>query len=319
MLPQYYTVEHINSGCGASRLFALRSQAQRGEPLGYYVPAESTAQQGVGERLYSVAFGTEAKEFNVTAQRLLRCSEVTYTENAKVYDVQPRLHWKNQLKVSIPSANETSSIVIEKTSPNGGLRYLTQLSFMPDILFHTREQLDKMHHIQDLSQQLYYRLQEYWDIESGHFVRYLDATKTVDSQQIFYNNITDTINRAITTSFVFSAVEPKWIQNRLAIYKEIVDTFKTLPLKTVESIVMNEYSPIYSCNDLPDMVYLKREIYCAATEWLFHYPALIPDDEPYVGRTVYGETYQTPSTMMQSVYGSAQTKLEENEQNGEYV
>jgi len=46
---------------GASRLFALRSQAQRGEPLvGYVVPTESTAQRGVGERLNSVA---EAKEF----------------------------------------------------------------------------------------------------------------------------------------------------------------------------------------------------------------------------------------------------------------
>jgi hypothetical protein len=237
----------------------------------------------------------------------------------KYSDGQQRLHWKNQLKVSIPLSNESSSIVIEKTSPNSALRYLTQLSFMPDILFHTREQLDKMHHIQDLSQQLYYRLQEYWDIESGHFVRYLDATKTVDSQQIFYNNITDTINRAITTSFVFSPVEPKWIQNRLAIYKEIVDTFNTFPLKTIESIVMNEFSPIYSRDDSPDMVYLKREIYCAATEWLCRYPALIPYDEPYVGRTVYGETIQTPSTMMHCVYGSTQTKLEENEQNGEYV
>jgi hypothetical protein len=50
---------------GASRLFALHSQAQRGEPLGgYVVPAESTAQQCVGERLNSVAFGTEAKEFD---------------------------------------------------------------------------------------------------------------------------------------------------------------------------------------------------------------------------------------------------------------
>jgi hypothetical protein len=293
MLPQYYTVEQINSGCNVTPSTMLRHVVASKEIS--LSPTPCSAVLRVAAHSGSLQ----------TAERLLHCNEVTYTENAKVYDGQPRLHWKNQLKVSIPLSNESSSIVIEKTSPQSALRYLRQLSFMPDILFHTREQLDKMHHIQDLSQQLYYRLQEYWDIESGHFVRYLDATKTDDSQQIFYNNITDTINRAITTSFVFSAVDPKWIQNRLAIYKEIVDTFKTFPLKTVESIVMNEYSPIYSCNDSPDMVYLKREIYCAATEWLCRYPALIPDDEPYVGRTVYGETYQT--------------KLEENEQNGEYV
>lgn len=166
-----------------------------------------------------------------------------------------------------------------------------QLSLMPDILNHNRQQLDKIRHIQDLSQQLYYRLQEYWDIESGQFVRYLDATKNIDSKRIFYDNINDTINQAITTSFVFSAVQPKWIQNRLAIYKEIVDIFETIPLEDIESIIMNECSPIYSCNDSPDMTYLKREIYCAATEWLCHYPALIPYDEPYVGRTVYGGTY----------------------------
>jgi hypothetical protein len=67
-----------NPEFGASRLFA------KGEPLGgYVVPAESTAQRGVGERLNSVAFGTEAKELIVTGGHSILVDEMSEEEHKK--------------------------------------------------------------------------------------------------------------------------------------------------------------------------------------------------------------------------------------------
>jgi hypothetical protein len=103
---------------GASRLFALRSQAQRGEPLGYYVPDESTAQRCVGERLNSVAFGTEAKEFKSiwitlsapTTVAISKSGTITWNPGTVVLNVPPLISYNVNVADKIIATNITTNL-----------------------------------------------------------------------------------------------------------------------------------------------------------------------------------------------------------------
>ena len=163
-----------------------------------------------------------------------------------------------------------------------------QLLLLPDVLFHSRQYMDEIRILRELSEELFDRLNEVWDIESGLFIRHL-SDESKDDDETFYENIKDMIYMTTSTDnpLMFILNMPKWLQNRVAVYSKIVSVLELFPRREMETVILNEISTIraWAKNESPKMTQFKTEIYCSAAEWLCHYddyPALLPSDEPYI-------------------------------------
>ena len=163
-----------------------------------------------------------------------------------------------------------------------------QLLLLPDLLFYNRQNVDEMRILRELSEELFDRLNEVWDIESGQFIRHL-SDESKDDDDTFYNNIKDMIHMTASNdnSVMFILNLPKWLKNRVTVYSKIVSVLELFPRREMEMIILNEISTIraWAKNESPKMTRFKTEIYCSAAEWLCHYddyPALIPSDEPNI-------------------------------------
>jgi hypothetical protein len=188
-----------------------------------------------------------------------------------------------------------------------------QLLLLPDLLFYNRQNVDGLYILRELSEELFDRLNEVWDIESGQFIRHL-SDESKDDDDTFYNNIKDMIHMTTPSTMLRMSTEftrfpttivsgnlqtsndkplmfilnlPKWLKNRVAVYSKIVSVLELFPRREMEMIILNEMSTIraWAKNESPKMTRFKTEIYCSAAEWLCHYddyPALIPSDEPYI-------------------------------------
>ena len=162
-----------------------------------------------------------------------------------------------------------------------------QLLLLPDV-FHSRQYMDEIRILRELSEELFDRLNEVWDIESGLFIRHL-SDESKDDDETFYENIKDMIYMTTSTDnpLMFILNMPKWLQNRVAVYSKIVSVLELFPRREMETVILNEISTIraWAKNESPKMTQFKTEIYCSAAEWLCHYddyPALLPSDEPYI-------------------------------------
>lgn len=176
---------------------------------------------------------------------------------------------------------------------------ITIFKELPDVLCLERRRMDSFRRLSGLLEQLYNKINETYDIESGLLVANEDAISTICAnlaQLIMALRGKQVANEsALAPSDERTSIEmlveeqgmtfpklPGYLQERVDLFLEVIDVLETMELKDIETSIMNSFTS----GDGAASTFYKREIYYLALDYLniigMPATAFLPIDEPDV-------------------------------------